>query len=556
MFSHLSKNQRLLTFILIGSLLVSAALKVWLLWKDVLPFNSDEAVVALMARHILQGERPVFFYGQAYMGSLDAWLVAAGFRMFGEQVWVIRMVQTLLYLGTLATTAWLGKIVFRRWAVGVLAAFFLAVPTVNVTLYTTVSLGGYGEALLIGNLVLILAFEIDRRVRAGDSRGQGLLWLVWGFLTGLGLWAFGLTLVYSLPGGFYLLWHLFWQWKTKPEGRRQAAWWVAAALLGVFAGSSPLWGFVRQNGFSLLFVELSGGAIAGVEQVPYAGKIFQHLVNLFLIGSTAIFGLRPPWGVEWLALPLLPFVLLFWMAVLVHMARTLNQPAQKLGEKWTLSGVGIILLLVFILTPFGADPSGRYFVPLAIPLALFGAEMVIVLYDRFGRWALLLPGLLLFANLWGTIQSAAQFPPGLTTQFYAPTRIDHRYDPVLINFLLDQGETRGYTNYWVTYPIAFQSREELIFVPRLPYHLDFRYTARDDRYAPYQEQVASAGQVAYITAAHQTLDQHIRSQFDDLGVTWREKSIGDYRVFYDLSRPVRPEELKLTPRTGFTKANE
>jgi hypothetical protein len=38
----------------------------------VLPFNSDEAIVGLMARHMLQGERPLFFYGQAYLGSLDA----------------------------------------------------------------------------------------------------------------------------------------------------------------------------------------------------------------------------------------------------------------------------------------------------------------------------------------------------------------------------------------------------------------------------------------------------------------------------------------------------
>jgi hypothetical protein len=30
----------------------------------------------------------------------------------------------------------------------------LAIPSVNVILYTTVSLGGYGEALLLGNLIL------------------------------------------------------------------------------------------------------------------------------------------------------------------------------------------------------------------------------------------------------------------------------------------------------------------------------------------------------------------------------------------------------------------
>ncbi len=69
--------------------------------------------MALMARHILQGEHPIFFYGQAYMGSLDAYLVAAGFALLGQQVWVIRLVQVLLYLGTLFTTFLLGRVAFE-----------------------------------------------------------------------------------------------------------------------------------------------------------------------------------------------------------------------------------------------------------------------------------------------------------------------------------------------------------------------------------------------------------------------------------------------------------
>ncbi|MBP7356321.1 MAG: glycosyltransferase family 39 protein, partial [Longilinea sp.] len=131
-------------------LLVAAGLKLWLLLAERVPFNADEAVVALMARHILQGERPIFFYGQAYMGSLDAWLVAGGFAIFGQQVWVIRLLQTLLYLGTIATTYLIGKTILGSSRTGLIAAALLAVPTVNVTLYTTASLGGYGEAILIG----------------------------------------------------------------------------------------------------------------------------------------------------------------------------------------------------------------------------------------------------------------------------------------------------------------------------------------------------------------------------------------------------------------------
>ncbi|MDX9865237.1 MAG: hypothetical protein RBT34_10570, partial [Anaerolineaceae bacterium] len=118
-------------------LIVSVSLKLVLQFADVIPFNSDEAIVALMARHILQGELPVFFYGQVYMGSLDAFMVAGGFALFGQQVWVIRVVQTVLFALVMWTTAWVAKLAFGGWKYGLIAACFLAIPTVNVTLYTT-----------------------------------------------------------------------------------------------------------------------------------------------------------------------------------------------------------------------------------------------------------------------------------------------------------------------------------------------------------------------------------------------------------------------------------
>ncbi|KAF5435362.1 hypothetical protein C5S36_03320, partial [Candidatus Methanophagaceae archaeon] len=111
------------------------------------------------------------------------------------------------------------------------------------------------------------------------------------------------------------------------------------------------------------------------------------------------------------------------------------------------------------------------------------------------------------------------------------------------DFLSKHGETRGYSNYWVSYPLAFESDEELIYIPRLPYHLDFRYTARDDRYEPYQALVEGSDRVAYITTFHPALDESIRASFRRLGVVWEEEMIGDYQIFYNLSRPVHPEEI-------------
>jgi hypothetical protein len=156
------------------ALFAMLAIKIGLAAGDRLPFNADEAVVALMARHILQGARPVFFYGQAYMGSLDAILVAGSFALLGQQVWAIRLVQTLLYLGVLLTSGWLGRAAFGSWKVGTLGMLLLAIPTVNVTLYTTASLGGYVEALLLGNLILLTGMRIGRSLQSNSH--PGALW--------------------------------------------------------------------------------------------------------------------------------------------------------------------------------------------------------------------------------------------------------------------------------------------------------------------------------------------------------------------------------------------
>ena len=206
-------------------------------------------------------------------------------------------------------------------------------------------------------------------------------------------------------------------------------------------------------------------------------------------------------------------------------------------------GAALLLCIAFVLTPFGGDPSGRYFLPLGVCLAIGGADMLEGLWQARPPWAMAsLAGVLVF-NLGATIQCARANPPGLTTQFDPVAQVDTRALPELIAFLRAEGETRGYTNYWVEYPLAFLSGEELIYVARLPYHEDMRYTARDDRYAPYDDLVAASEHVAYITTRHPLLDGLLQRNLAARGIAFEETQIGDYHVFYGLSRSVEPGEL-------------
>ena len=131
-------------------------------------------------------------------------------------------------------------------------------------------------------------------------------------------------------------------------------------------------------------------------------------------------------------------------------------------------------------------------------------------------------------------------PPGITTQFDSITWLDHSYDDELMKFLAENGEFRGYSNYWVAYPLAFQTNESVLFVPTLPYHQDFRYTPRDNRYLPYHEQVEASDRIAYISTNHAALDDLLREIFSAAEISWEEKKIGNYVIFYKLSEPFRP----------------
>ena len=528
--------------ILFSILAAALAWKAALLGLDCLPFNADEAVVALMARHILQGERPIFFYGQAYMGSLDAYLVAGFFSLLGQQVWVIRFVQALLYTGTIISTIGLGRAIYGASRTGLWAGVLLAIPTVNVTLYTTASLGGYGEALLIGNLILLTSLRIVNDMqRVSQGPNHWLLWAGLGLLAGVGLWANGLTLIYTIPAGGMLLIMIF---RYRKSLSRRTIWGgLLAGLAGFGVGSSPWWIYAFTQGWQALFLELGGNAVA-VEQGSWLARTGSHLVNLVLLGGTVLLGFRPPWEVRWLGLPLLPFVLIFWvLAIWLGIRRLKRDSSMRVGGL-LLAGMAGTLAAGFLFTSFGADPSGRYFVPLAIPLSLAAADAVQQISIRL-RWQAALLGLVLIFQAWGTIESALRTPPGITTQFDVSTQIDERYRPELIRFLKAQGETRGYSSYWVAYPTTFLSEEKIILVPRLPYHADLRYTARDDRYPPYDQAVLQSDRVVYITALNPELDKKMVLGFGSNGVAWQEQQIGDYRVYYHLSKTVHPDDLGL-----------
>ena len=527
-----SRAAKLLALILLGAL----GLKAWLIASKAVPFNGDEAIVALMARHILDGARPIFFYGQHYMGSLDAYLLAGGFFLLGESVTTIRIVQTLLFIGTLLASYLAARRLTRSRRVALLTALLLAFPPVLLTLYTSATLGGYGEALLVGSILIWLGHRLARE----DKYGWGL-WLAWGLLAGIGFWCMGLVMVYAVPMALWMAWEL--RRPAQSQTGSPLAFYasrLSVVACGFLVGSLPWWLGGGARGIARL---LTTQAQESTTAMAFAYDVVERAFHFFVLGLPALFGLRFPWSASgpplWLAVP----ALALYLGALGFAARQWRDDRRSsLAPLW---GICFILLLGFVLTPYGNDPSGRYFLPLFLPMAIFTAQALAELHQHVRHWTWALLALVLAFNLVGTVQAALTNPPGVTTQFAEDSRVDHRFYDELIQFLRAKGETRGYATYWIAYPLAFLSDEEIILVPRLPYKADLRYTSRDDRYEPYGEIVEASSRVAYVTSDQPALNERLRQAFCDLGVDFREREISSYHVFYDLSRKVRPAELSI-----------
>jgi 4-amino-4-deoxy-L-arabinose transferase-like glycosyltransferase len=516
------------SFYLLLGLVLGLGLRVIILTTDAVPFNSDEAVVALMARHTLQGDWPSFFYGQSYMGSLDATLIAAAFAVLGESVLVIRLVQTALFLGIAATTYIIGMRFFNcHWRAGV-SLLLIAIPSVLMSTYTTATLGGYGEILLLGNLVLLTAHAV-----ATDRPDDWRAWAGLGAAAGLGFWTSALISVYLLPAAVLILWR-----STTRSSITQSLKGILIAGIAFLLLSSPWWWHNLTHDWGALRFMLTGTESSGIGIQSVSLSL--RLRGLLLLGVPALLGMRFPWSADFISLPLSVLALTIYFAAVLY---AWHRRRQIRTEQGLLLGMMATFAALFLLSRFGTDATGRYFLPLAVPLALWTADLLYRVRSDSPLFATLGLLFLLGFNLLGNGLAIQQTPPGLTTQFDASNRFDNQHDDDLIAFLREIDVTRGYSNYFVAFRIAFLSDEQIILSSQLPYKPDLSYNPADDRYPSYTAQVDRADEVVYITTIHPILDALLAERLSAAQVTYSERQIGPYHLFYDLTRPIKPQEL-------------
>ena len=194
----------------------------------------DEALTGLMSLDILRGIPQVFYWGQPYLGALDAYLAAAAFRVFGPSTLALRL-GTVWVSVLWVWAAWrIGRrVAGERW--GLLAGLQVALPPIFLT-FVQLSSHAEGLALALGTLTLAAAVRL---VDPLPERRQPWAWVLLGLAAGLAWWtspmsmmllgAAALGLLVARPGvlagpGPYAAFALFglaslpfWLWNARHE---------------------------------------------------------------------------------------------------------------------------------------------------------------------------------------------------------------------------------------------------------------------------------------------------------------------------------------------------
>lgn len=162
--------------------------------------HSDEAIVGLMAQDIAAGERfPVYFYGQRYMGALEAYAVAALGTIIDDPMIALRLAPALFFaalcgLQFLMLTRWFG-----RWCALAGAAVLIFAPPM-IAQWTISARGGYIEILLWGS-ALVWSYTEWFTQQSIQPKHRPAPWkrFVFGLLLGSGFWINPSIMLFALP---------------------------------------------------------------------------------------------------------------------------------------------------------------------------------------------------------------------------------------------------------------------------------------------------------------------------------------------------------------------
>jgi len=192
-----------------GLIVLASLLRIVLIGQGWPLANSDESTMGIMALHIAAyGDHPTFFYGQRYMGTLEAFLGAGLFKLFGHSLFMLRMGKVGMFALFLVLIYFLTRKLFSRgWAL--VTVFLLGAGSAYTMAQELWVYGGYVETLIFSTILFLsatwLAHTYTRNLTGQQRARRLLVYLLWGLTAGLGFWSDLLIIPSVLMSGLLLL---------------------------------------------------------------------------------------------------------------------------------------------------------------------------------------------------------------------------------------------------------------------------------------------------------------------------------------------------------------
>lgn len=536
---------------LICLLFCAILLRVLLLVLGWPALDSDEAVIYLMASHIAdKGEHPIFFYGQYYMGSFEAYFEAILFRLFGFSVLAMRLGMVSLFIGFLISLYTLtSRLYSKRFALFTVG--FLSLGTAMMLLRQIKAIGGYEEIILLGALLFLLSFVLASSTSLRVWQRVSLYWL-WGVLAGFALYSDLLIAPYVLMAGLLLLF----RWRTL------FTWAMWVVIFGLVIGALPMiyYNLTAAPGTDswTTFVYLSTVGL------PKHDIFWNHISNTFVVSLPIITGYfirnpypSPPHATLWVTLQvlwsmgycaLLACALLFPLWQIRRIRKEQQAPADmkrdayvRQAARWLLALAALLTLIFYIkgsATIIDAEQSCRYLSVLWIsfPVILWPLwnipREIKLSSDRF-KFPLrivVLASLILVLTI-STVHIFREVPT---------ESADQQHVEQLANRLKSMHVTRIYSDYALCNRLIYLSHEQIICGNTASRDATLGHSL--DRYSAYQDMLKKSSNPAfvYINGANQkaTLEDLLAHEH----ITYQTVHSDEYTI-YILSKPLQATEL-------------
>jgi len=516
-FSRRVNTRRLIHVVLVAALTVAFRLP-FLLHADRF-FDSDEAVEGLMARHVLQGELPIFLWGQHYKGVPEVYLAAAVFAVAGSSVIALKATTLACFVAFVCVTFVAVETLFSRRVAWLSAAFLIGGPP-SLVLWSMSANAEVALTLLAGS-VMVLAIATWQRsgaraalAVAGGAAGfalwvhQYIVYYFAAFAIAVALDRGGRATMRDWLGGANLP-----AWVRVPTALAMAIG-VAYVVVGVvafarggfdipvravsigFHNPQKLWRiglaafmvaaalrvgarvFREQGRIPRSAVLATGGgfllgyapALAASMTAPVRAPMGRTDLSALLQSGGSMLASIPPIALgfrspttEWLLSP-------WWGLVLVGIAGLSFAAARTRSLPSFFHALAVVVPALFLASGSFVDAQSYRYVMVA-----YGALPVVlsVGVEEIARWSKAAGALALVTALGVFAMEQVAWYRQLTPDDRAASSIS----------CLDSEGARGaFADYWLSYKVTFLTRERLVVAP-----------LTDDRYPPMTAYVRDLG---------------------------------------------------------------